>query len=208
MRGTEFAEKEGIFITDSIGKNFRHLTRALSLSIPGATISKIKERIPNIPLEKYKVVLLLVGTNDLTPKSLWQWYKKTKLENKGKEITLPHHTTTPVDRIVEHYKLLLEVVKMKNPHIFIMASAILPRPFDFKQNKNYLIEVNKALEKLCKELNVYFVYSYKPLMKYGSPKENYFDCDGLHLSQDGSKVMQRFFLGQLSYVIKREKMST
>ena len=75
-------------------------------------------------------------------------------------------------------------------------------------NKNYLIEVNKALEKLCKELNVYFVYSYKPLMKYGSPKENYFDGDGLHLSQDGSKVMQRFFLGQLSYVIKREKMST
>ena len=202
LRETELVEKEGIFITDSIGQNFRHLSRALPLSIPGATISNITEKISNLPLEKYRVILLLVGTNYLTPKSLWQWYKRFKIENKGKEIILPHHTTTPVEGIVEHYKQLLKVIKTKNPNIFIMVSEILPRPFDFKQNKEYLNEVNIAIERVCKESNVYFIYSHKPLMKYGSLKENYFDWDGLHLSEEGSKVMQRYFLGQLSYVIK------
>ena len=43
-------------------------------------------------------------------------------------------------------------------------------------------------------------------MKYGSPKEIFFDWDGLHLSQDGSKVMQRYFLDQFSYIIKNMKL--
>ena len=75
--------------------------------------------------------MLLVGTNDLTPKSI-----------------LPHHTTTPVDRIVEHYKQLLEIIKIKNPNIFIRVSGILPGAFNFKHNKDYLIEVNRALKQI------------------------------------------------------------
>ena len=55
---------------------------------------------------------------------------------------------------------------MKNPNIFIMVSAILSKPVD----EDYLIEVNRVLELLCKESDVYLIYSHKPLMKYTSQR--------------------------------------
>ena len=61
---------------DSIGKHFRHLTKAVTSVYPGITISNLVHKIKDLNLKNYKAALLLVGTNDLTPKATWQWYKE------------------------------------------------------------------------------------------------------------------------------------
>ena len=61
--------------TGTVGKHFRHLTKAVTSVHPGATIDNLERKIHNLNLKHYKVALLLVGTNDLTPEATWQWYK-------------------------------------------------------------------------------------------------------------------------------------
>ena len=86
----------------------------------------------------------------------------------------------------------------------MIVSAILPRVFDFSQNKNYLIEVNKKIEQLCLEFqSCSYLCSYKPLMKNGKPIDKYYSWDGLHLTPEGSKVLQRFFYGSYGSNLKK-----
>ena len=196
--GTEFDRKDGIILTDSLGKNFRHLSRAVAVAVPGATISSLSTKLQTLKLSSYKVILILVGTNDLTPKSVWVWYKMKLRKGQSTVKNLPRHPKTPPEAIKSEYRNLLEGIRQENPNIFILVSAILPRPFDFPENKNYLYEVNRELESLCLEFNAcYFLKSFKPI-----PRPTHFAEDGLHLSQQGSLALQNFFMSHLVYRIK------
>ena len=105
--GTVFDSKDGIILTDSLGKHFCHLTCALAIPIPGATISSMTSFIKTKDLTKYKVALTLVGTNDLTPKSLWLWYKMKQRKGENTDLTLPPHPKTPPEHIKQQYRAFL-----------------------------------------------------------------------------------------------------
>ena len=201
--GTSFDRKEGIIIVDSIGKHFRHLTKAVTSVHPGITISNLVHKIKDLNLKNYKSALLLVGTNDLTPKATWQWYKEKQRHGEPRIIRLPPHSTTPSSIIQDKYRTLILEIRKHNPNICLLVSAILPRVFDFSQNKDYLIEVNKKIEQLCLEFqSCSYLCSYKPLMKNGKPIDKYYSWDGLHLTPEGSKVLQRFFMGHMVPTLK------
>ena len=128
--------------------------------------------------------------------------KQRKGENK--DLTLPPHPKTPPEHIKEQYRALFQGIRDKNPGIYLLVSAIIPRPFDYKQNKKYMCEVNLALEDLCKEFNsCYFLKTYKPMLRFGIPKSTHYLDDGLHLSQQGSITLQKFFMSHLVNKIKK-----
>ena len=119
-------------------------------------------------------------------------------------IRLPPHTRTPVTTITERFKSLLNAIREDNPKIVILVSAILPRPFDFEENKDNLVETNNSLKALCEEFTFCeYLPSYKPVMFQGKPRHTHFDEDGLHLSQTGSLTLQRFFASHLINTIKK-----
>ena len=91
---------------DSIGKHFRHLTKAVTSVHPGATIDNLERKIQNLNLKHYKVALLLVRTNDLTPKVTWQWYKDKQRKGETRHIRLPPHSSIPSSEIQDKYKSL------------------------------------------------------------------------------------------------------
>ena len=132
-------------------------------------------------LKNYKVVLILIGTNNLTPKMVWQWYKEKqrKGESKGEEskyLPLPPHSKPQSLEIQSKYRELIWEIRKQNPDAYLLVSAKLPRIFDCSQNKDYLIDVNLRIEQLCTKFNsCYFLKLYKPLLKHGKPREKYFD---------------------------------
>ena len=76
MFHAERENKDGLLLIidfDSMGTHFRHLTKAVASVYPGITIGNLTNRIKELSLTNYKVALLFVGTNDLTPKASWQW---------------------------------------------------------------------------------------------------------------------------------------
>ena len=59
------------------------------------------------------------------------------------------------------------------------------------------------VDKLIREFDsCYFLKSYKPLMTHGKPREDCDEWDGLHLSPQGSKIVQRFLMSHLVPAIK------
>ena len=67
--GTVFDSMDAMKLrTDSLDNHFRHLTHALAIPLPGATILSMTSFIKTKDLTKYHVALTLVGTNNLTPK--------------------------------------------------------------------------------------------------------------------------------------------
>ena len=45
-------------------------------------------------------------------------------------------------------------------------------------------------------------------MKNGKPIDTYYSWDGLHLTPEGTKVVQRFFMGHMVSTLKKLKSST
>ena len=127
MHWHKFWQKKGIIIVESIGKHFRHLTKAVTSVYPGITISNLVHKIKDLNLKNYKAALLLVGTNDLTPKATWQWYKEKQRHGEPRLIRLPPHSTTPSSIIQDKYRTLILEIRKHNPNICLLVSAILPR---------------------------------------------------------------------------------
>ena len=82
-----------LVLTDSLGRMF-DLKHATTKWYPGATITSLRDELPFIGLRRYKCLLLLVGTNDLTPKMCWIDFKNNK--KKGTELpSLNYNHKTP-----------------------------------------------------------------------------------------------------------------
>lgn len=181
-----------------------HCLHASTMSFPGATLESSLSIIQEfeLKLKKLKCILLLMGTNDLTSKFIWLWYKHQV--RKGKPVyKLPRHSRTPAHRINQDYRNLINRIKLINPNVKIVVSAILPRVFDYKQNKNYLKNINKSLATMCKKIsNCYFIESYKPLLKNGAPRNEFYKYDGLHLTLSGIVVLKRFFMSMIYNIMR------
>ena len=190
-------------MTDSLGRDINCLNPDIdTIFKPGSTITGMRGSLPN--LSAYKCVVLLVGTNDMVPKWVWLRYKYN-IRKGNSDYVVPSHSRTPVHRIIEDYERLIMAVKAKNPTIHILISSILPRPFDFRVNKDYLISVNNGLRDMCKRLNrCEFIPTYRGLMKSNKPKSNCFlHSDGLHLFEDGTIIVKRFFTSKIAELFRK-----
>ena len=190
-----------VIVTDSLGRNMDCLS-ATTRAYPGATLESMLGVPPEIGLEKFKYIILLVGTNDLTAKFVYLWYKNTVRFNR-KVKRLPFHSKTPVHRIVNDYRVLIKAIRAINHKIKIMVSAILPRRFDYFENRGYLKNVNKGLKAMTRKIRkCKFLPSFKPMIRNRKPRENFYCRDGLHVTQQGLVALKRFFMSQANDLIR------
>ena len=177
----EASSDDLVLVTDSLGRDMECL-HATTKAFPGATLESMLDEVPNLQLERFQYILLLVGTNDLTAKSIWLWYK-SRVRKNIKVNHLPMHSKTPVHRIVNDYKVLIRAIKAKNRLIKIMVSAILPRRFDYFINRGYLKNINKALKAMCRRYRrCEFIPGYKPFVRNRKLRKDFYRWDGLHLN--------------------------
>ena len=199
IRGTQFDKIESIVLIDSLGKHLNYITRTKVKYFCGKKIQDLTQSVSSKDtiIDKYKCITLLIGTNNLTPKWVWDEYIAQK-KRKVQKTVLPEHPTTPIPTIINLFDQLLRAIRAKNPDCTIIICSIPPRPFDHEVNKQYLVRVNAALYDFCKQHNCTFIKLYKQFTKEGNPDEKYFD-DGLHFSPKGYTVLTRilnFYIGK------------
>ena len=90
------------------------------------------------------------------------------------------------------YNNLITEIRRINNSAQILLSGILPRIFDHDENGQYVTLLIRAISQFCKTKNYTLAPSYKPLNKSGSPKENCFAQDGLHLTTPGSILLRDY----------------
>ena len=121
----------------------------------------------------------------------------------GKKFIPPKEALTPPHMIIDDYKELLTELRVQNDSAHILISAIIPRYFDWDRNKNHLVYVNNELRNLTTLYpNSSFIPTYKCVLKGGKAMQQYYNSDGLHLSQDHGvinvkRLFQRKIMGAL-----------
>lgn len=183
--GTQFVSVEGIILSDSIGQHIESkVIKTDCESFPGCKIRNLNQKLLNdeINISGFKVIVLIIGTCDISSKFVW----KTCL-NTG---SLPDHTPTPISTITQDYRSLLTTISHINSDATIVLCSILPRPFDYTRNKLYLKNLNKELELLsktfpkCNYLNIS-----RKFIHCGETVDSYFFKDKIHLSPSGNRLL-------------------
>ena len=145
--GTQFVSVEGIILTDSIGQHIESkVIKTDCESFPGCKIRNLNQKLLNdeITVSGFKVIVLIIGTCDISSKYVWKTCLETGL--------LPDHTPKPINTIIQDYCLLLTTIFNINSHATIVLCSILPQPFYYTRNKLYLKNLNKELEVLSKNV--------------------------------------------------------
>lgn len=199
--------KPAVIVADSLCQNLRYLKKADVYSFSGCRIKNLIHKIKfnMIDISNYKVVLINIGTNDLiTDKSIWFAYSTQVKKNVPiEDIVLPPHQPSKINIVVSHYKELLDVVRDKNTKAKIIVTGILPRPYDFSVNRQYLMNINAALEDMVSSYrNSYFHRTQCCFIKSKVPKPECFLFDGLHLSPAGTKLLRDIFSCEISKALK------
>ena len=198
--------KEALILTDSLGSTFGKLFKADVLAIPGLKIEELAENFETLDYSQYRCILLLVGTNNLTPKHIWNWYRQ-RVRNKQPCSPLPPHLITPIPDFIALYRQLINKIQSVKPNVTIIVSAILPRKFDFTENSEHIYSINHYLEALC---GTFFKCKYIPTYKVitktreGILKDNIYSDDGLHLSDHGKTLVRAYFREQISLSLKSQ----
>lgn len=182
---------DSLVLSDSLGRNIRYIYRTDTFSFPGCTVTRLADKISTgqLNIDKYKYITLIIGTNDLGPKSIWNFYKKEKkLGRSG--LNLPIHHQTPIPVLLNAYQHLIAVIRKRNPTCILITFGILPRPYDHLRNKRHHTDTNRQLSKLCEENKLIFVKTSNSYLKFGIPVSDLF-CDGLHLSIKGNRQLNK-----------------
>lgn len=144
----------------------------------GDTIAQIASRIESgeADLYPYDFVIIHVGTNDI--------------QNRAR-----YHS------IISDYGNLVGICKKKKPSVYIVLSAILPRPVDHSISDPMIRSVNQHLRLvMSKTMRFKFVCTYKPFMHAGFVRIGLFAKrdQGLHLNTEGTNTLKRFLLRVIS----------
>ena len=201
------SKADSLVLSDSLGRNIRYIYKTDTFFYPGCRIGTIEAKIASgeIQIRKYSYITLLVGTNDLSPASIWKFYKREK--NAGRSgHNLPFHINNPPPAIVCAYRKLLETIKFFNPNCKIIVCGLLPRPYDNHRNKGHHTEVNKEIAKLCNDCNSIFVRTNTSFLKFGSPCEDLFS-DGLHLSTKGNRLLNKIISNNINLLRLQKKLN-
>lgn len=167
-----------LLISDSICKHVANIDWLEVIVIPGANIFSIHQYIREnkARIRIFSHLLLHVGTNDIA---------------NGLSVNLT----------LQYYTNLLELIQSTST-CHVVISGILPRPVDFLDSKQHVIQVNNNLAALALRRKALFVKTYKPFVQQpGSlPVRKYFAKDGLHLSKKGVSVIRNFYIGVVNHL--------
>ena len=201
VQGTVFQEKKVLILMDSMGIDVRHLYRADIVAKKGCTIKRLEHNIQAMDISKYKCIIIVIGTNDLSHKSVWFEYQRKKNTPNYK---LEPHPTTDVDILKDRYKSLLYSITSRNPNIIIELSPIIPRLFDYNVNLSYLKSVNNMIKELCHtnhhEHDRTLITAF---LKCGKPDPTLYLNDGLHLNGAGTDKLIRILRTKVAKLIQK-----
>jgi lysophospholipase L1-like esterase len=106
-----------------------------------------------------------------------------------------------VGEILSQYCDLISIIR-KHTHADILMSAILPRPIDFETSGEKVKNINNKLMSLCKDLKCSYIRTFKPFLKGGKPRREFFAVrdGGLHLNIEGTRRLRQFFVNTISHL--------
>lgn len=161
---------DALVFSDSILKHCYFPNHADLCAIRGATSDTLinKIRTDDIPWLQYKLVIIHVGTNDV---------------QNGDGLTFINRLPT-----------LVAEIKVRNPYVHIVFSAIIPRLLDHVDTDQIIRRLNGDVKSWCKDRYwATFYPTYKTMVYQGLPDlvGNYWADDGLHLKDRGIKRMSQ-----------------
>ena len=151
------------------------------MAFPGITINRLYKKLSTSlqSWNNYDVILLHVGTNDIVNKS---------------EIV-----------IMDDFTRLLKLIMTQNPGCTIVVSSVLPRIVDFDFTIHKIFFINQQLQQLCLQLGIEFLYTFSSFVSnqlYPIRNLYAFRDGGLHLNQNGSKILRLRFCQCISKFLK------
>ena len=143
LPGTFYQEKNTLIVSDSLGRDLCHIYKADIISRPGCNIQALQRTLNQINLAKYSGLIIIIGTNDLSDKTVWSQYLKHK---KDPHYKVGKHPTTDIGTLRLRYSGLIDAIRRRNPTIIIELNPIIPRPFEYEVNLSYLKSVNNMIK--------------------------------------------------------------
>jgi ribA/ribD-fused uncharacterized protein len=171
-------------VCDSIPKYVHNIANTVVIPYRGSYLLGVSNEIARNQalFASYKVILLHVGTNDVS-----------------------HKHSTPAS-MLDRLKILVKKVRSLPLEPAVIVSSVLPRPKDLVKTKQKIIDYNETIRVWAKsELHVQYVKSYLPFIKDGVIRDEMFESDGLHPSSIGTELLRDYFCKVLTPY--REKMS-
>jgi len=165
-----------VIVSDSMAK-YVELLQTKVQSFPGINISRLSYKISKGLVDlSAELVILHVGTNDISG-------CLTEKEIKAS------------------YNDLISAVR-KRSSARVLVSAIIPRPIDFDATGERVKNVNKELADLCVTRRAKFLRTFKPFLKRGEPRREYFAIrdGGLHLNNEGIRRLTEFFINTIAHL--------
>ena len=161
-------------------------------------------------IKGYKVVVLHVGTNCFSTRHEWGLYlqlvneqiSQDVFDRKLTELKPPEAIGTP-ESFKDTYQKLIDLVRALNKEATVLVSAILPRFWDHPRRHLIRKSYNRILEEFNAQPNVFFIYSYRPFFdRNQNLKQNLFEPDGHHLSQQGAVVLRMYLCEKIDKALK------
>ena len=179
----------------------------------GATPIQILEYLMNKgkTLEKYKVILIHVGTNWLNSKPEWQLHKRLIRNQISKEqydkaiLDLnPPPAVGPPEEFQKTFYDIIGCIRGINQDATILISAIIPRNWDYSRRNPVRISYNAILKKLNKEEKVFYIPTFRSFFdNTWQIRQHLFARDGLHLTNEGLSMLQTFFCDRIHLALNQ-----
>ena len=199
--GTEFVPLQAIILSDLIGQHLgAKIIKTESESFSGCTVNRLTKKIQEheMWITDYKSIALLIGTCDISGKDTWNQFKRT-----GK---LPPHSPKPIPQIIANYTNLLTVLTHYNPTATVVICSILPRPYDYVENRIYLKSLNLDLQTLSKSnANFRYLNIAKHFIHCGMVVDDLYLQDKLHLSPKGNVILVNVLNSYMGQVIQNKE---
>ena len=103
------------------------------------------------------------------------------------------HSGKSKEYIINNIEKIIDNIKENRKNAKIYVESIYPVNSKMRSNSknDFTIEVNKAIKKLCKEKNIVYINIHDLLTDNNGDLKKKYTTDGLHLSEDGYKVVTK-----------------
>ena len=164
-----------LIVGDSILRHLPEHSNYKCLFYPGDYCEDLSEKLIAGAFDSYLdhcvLVIILIGTNDIS-------------------LTLPHKVA---HKVVATAQLFLA----RKPSITVAVTGILPRPGDHSLYNLPVKYTNQLLKPLCESSGIIYLACFRPLLRGGVPRQEYYTSSGLHPSAKGITALYRGFLSAI-----------
>ena len=103
------------------------------------------------------------------------------------------HAGKSKEYIINNIEKIIDNIKENRKNAKIYVESIYPVNSKMRSNSknDFTIEVNKAIKKLCKEKNIVYINIHDLLTDNNGDLKKKYTTDGLHLSEDGYKIVTK-----------------